>query len=38
MLGFSNFKELVGKYSECMEVFRLQEERENKLYPLSRTF
>lgn len=29
MLDFSNFKELVGKYSECIEVFRLQEEWEN---------
>ena len=29
MLDFSNFKELVGKYSERIEVFRLQEEWEN---------
>lgn len=29
MLDFSEFKELVGKYSECIEVFRLKEEWEN---------
>lgn len=29
MLDFSNFKELMGKYSECKEVFRLQEDWEN---------
>ena len=29
MLDFSNFKDLVGKYSECVEVFRLQKDWEN---------
>jgi hypothetical protein len=29
MLDFSNFKELVGEYSECIEVFQLQKEWEN---------
>ena len=29
MLDFSNFKDLKGKYSECEEVFRLQEDFEN---------
>lgn len=29
ILDFRNFNELVGKYSECIEIFRLQEEWKN---------